>query len=293
MPHEMLITASQATATPPDAQNVAKSHSPASTGNHIVSSDPSTKTGHEGLGIQVAPNSTSGKDPRIQSPDATSARKRRRLEVAETILSEDKRSSAQAPGTPVHLTDPSQLDPNLASYLHTMQLAMHHSSHNMSSSGAKPSTHVETAPAKMSAYHQGLQLRRDKFYQQALLDSILSSSLVDSSLRSSIAEEIKARIGCLLSSQDRHPKHITTALMARGKLYWAHVHQIYHQISAQHLSSWLDNQHGILYAQEDMDRALYFWATHHKTMSYGEIAFELRLPPKLLLSQIMQFANPK
>jgi hypothetical protein len=176
-------------------------------------------------------------------------------------------------------------DANLASHLDTAQ----HSSLNMNLRCAGSSMRGE-----MTAYTQGLQLRRNRLFQQAVLDSILVPCAFDSPLRTSIAEEIKARIGCLLKSQERQPRHISATLKARGKTYWAEVHQTYHRIDTRWVSSWLDNiPFNRLYSQEDVESALYFWASHHTTMSYGEIASELRLPFKLLLSQIMRFADPK
>jgi hypothetical protein len=190
---------------------------------------------------------------------------------------------AQASAPPTHTGEVSKPDANLASHLHTLQ----HPSVNM-----KPRCAGSTG--EVTAYTQGLQLCRDRLFQQAVLDCILVPCAVDSPLRTSIAEEIKARIGCLLKSQERQPRHISGTLKALGKNYWAEVHQTYHRIDTRWVGSWLDNiAFDRLYSKEDIDRALYFWASHHNTMSYGEIASELRLPFKLLLSQIMRFANSK
>jgi hypothetical protein len=125
-----------------------------------------------------------------------------------------------------------------------------------------------------------------------VLDSVLVSCAIDSPLRTSIAEEIKAQIGSLLTSHERQPRYISDTLKARGKTYWAEVYQTYCLVNTGQVSLWLDNlPFDRFYSTDDVDKALYFWASHYHTMSYGEIACELRLPFQLLISQIMRFAD--
>jgi hypothetical protein len=46
-----------------------------------------------------------------------------------------------------------------------------------------------------------------------------------------------------------------------------------------------------LYSSRDIERNLFFWATHHHVMSYGEIAYELCLPLGVLSTWILRYVE--
>jgi hypothetical protein len=43
------------------------------------------------------------------------------------------------------------------------------------------------------------------------------------------------------------------------------------------------------YSSRDIEWKLFFWATHHHVMSYGEIAYELCLPLGVLSTWILRY----
>jgi hypothetical protein len=154
-------------------------------------------------------------------------------------------------------------------------------------------------PPPPASHRRALRKRREVLFRQVLKDSIISAKATESIiLRTTLAEEVKAGVQGLLSIEEKDSRQTLMTVRARGRKYWSTIHQDVHQSNlevrtiADHIKTIANGQPlQQLYSSRDIERTLFFWATHQHVMSYGQIAYELCLPLGVLSSWIMRYVE--
>ena len=144
-------------------------------------------------------------------------------------------------------------------------------------------------PPPLPSHRRVFRKRREVLFRQVLKACIISAETTESvTLRSTIAEEVKAGYQGLLTTEEKDTRHTLATVRSRSRNYWSRIHQEVHYSSFEFRQITGYNQ---LYTPRDVERALFFWANHQHVLSYGEIAYELCLPLGVLLSWILRYVE--
>ncbi|KAF7444126.1 hypothetical protein A1F99_122000 [Pyrenophora tritici-repentis] len=214
------------------------------------------------FGVVISP----GSEP-LPSPWLNSSARVDALQSASNVPKETDRQSL--PSTFVLQPAPASMH----RYLNTMQSELHRLS-------APPS----------SSHRQTLRNRREVLFKEALKESIVSTK-ASIALRATIAEEVKASVEGLLTSQEKDPQHTIKTMRLRSKGYWSKIHQDIHRANLDVKTLGELQRLDQLYSTRDIERVLFFWAVYQEVLSYGDIAYELSLPLGILPSWIMRYVE--
>jgi hypothetical protein len=171
------------------------------------------------------------------------------------------------------------LDPQMTQYISAIQSTLDDLAYSAKRPRGFPQNSIESI-------RQG----RETVLEEALRTSITTRSMP--TLRASLVQEVKLRLDDHLTYMEKDAAHARSILRRRGKAYWVAVHTE-HEAKGNHEAQDTDKSQMIqaLYSSGDRRIAVYYWALHQARESYAEIAYELGLPPGVLLRWVLQICD--
>jgi hypothetical protein len=93
---------------------------------------------------------------------------------------------------------------------------------------------LRLGPPPPPSHRRVLRKCREALFRQVLKDSIISAKAAESiTLRTTIAEEVKAGLQGLLTIEEKDPRHTLMIIRSNSRSYWSKVHQEVHHNSLE------------------------------------------------------------